>query len=642
MRVIFFLFVWVVFLGWGCSNYSYKFSNSKNLAISEGFVEDFLFLEEKEQIVVIPFYLHHESIKKESVTLGVGDLRLNAIENEHFELHNILVAEVRASLVKYEIQIKIKDNQNVESDKFFELEVYSKSKNKRLKNRITIYLIEDDIDFVVPGNSITVKYLNSLNIMNSKEIGSIGYSKETDCLFVVDKANNSIVKIPYWSNPSLIHKVERLDWKGMGSLIGVLPFSKGFITLVDNGPKQRGEIILVNFDLEILDRQEIGYTPRNPRMSPNEKTIAVPCPGYPSVDYSDDPEGSVYLVEFSKDQTQLKRPYSIDFMGYPFQRHKLSEKGVRLFGPFASIMQDLEPNAVRFSSYSDKLFINFQVNNALAVYDYTSHAFDNIASYGWNDHSVAGYGFDAQKNLPRPFIGSWPIKSIPQPGDICLCDFSEGEIVFTANEGKPRKYETFNETIAFENLNFRGNLENLPYAYQYVDREFLGSLEISSVDGDSNNDGTLDNIIMFGSRSVSAYSPDSIRLLWNSGEQIERYLANSDTYERIFNADENSNEKKSTSNGKGPQPFKIECLQVGNRTYLLVLLKRLGGISIFDVTHPNHKKMVGYINSRSLYQLGGDLEPVDFVLIRNPIANAYTIAVSHSKSSTIGFYKLSF
>jgi hypothetical protein len=626
----------------GCSNYTYKFSSAKNLAISEGFVDDFIFIEKGEQMVSIPFYLHHESVKNNGITVGVGDLKLKAEENEHFELYNIVVAEVRPSLLKYEIQIRIKDNGKIESDKFFELEVYGAERNKRLKNRITVYLIEKNADFVVPGNTLQIKHLNSFQVLNSNELGEIGYSSGRDCIFVVDKANNSILTLPFWKDPARINTTERLDWKEKGIISGILPFSKGVIALLDHGPKQEGEVLLLNLNLEILDRHKIGYTPLSPKMGPNESIFAVPCPGYPSEDYAYDPVGSVYLFEFSKNHTQLVLHSRVDFSGYGTQKNELSDKGVRLYGPFATVAQDLEPNAVRFSMYADKLFINLQVNNAMAVYDYRAKTFDYLASYGWHDHAKPGHGLDVQRHLPQPFIGNWPIKSLPQPGDFCLCEFSEGEIVLTANEGKPRRYPNFTESIPFENLNIRGNATNLPEAYQFVDKEFLGLLEISSVDGDSNRDGRLDDILAFGSRSISAYTPDSLQLLWDSGEQIERYLSRSEIYGRIFNADQHSNLKKSTSVSKGPQPFRMECLQLGGRTYVVVLLKKLGGIAIFDLTHPDKKRMVSYVNSRSLYQHGGDLEPVDFVLIRNPINNSFTLAVSHAKSSSIGFYKLTF
>jgi hypothetical protein len=633
-----FLLLFVV----ACSNYHYKFSRSKNLAISEGFVDDFLFIEKGEQIVSIPFYLHHESIKNDGVTMGVGDLRLKANENEHFELYNILVAEVRPSLLKYEIQLKIKDNTQIESDKFFELEVYGADKNKRLKNRLTVYLIEKNVDFTVPGNALQIKHLNSFQVLNSNELGALGYSPAADCIFVIDRANNSLVKMPFWKDPARINTTERLDWKGKGIISGILPFSKGIIALLDQGPKEGGEVVLLNFELEILDSHKIGYTPINPRMGPNESIFAIPCPGYPSEDYAHDPRGSVYLFEFSKDYTRLKIHSIVDFSIFESQRNELSERGVRLYGPFASVAQDLEPNALRFSMYSDKLFINFQVNNAMGVYDYQKKTFEYLKSYGWNEHAKPGHGMDVQKHLPQPFIGSWPIKSLPQPGDFCLCEFSEGEIVFTANEGKPRRYANFTESIPFENLNIRGNAGNLPEAYQFVDKEFLGLLEISTVDGDNNRDGILDDVLVFGSRSISAYNPDSLKLIWNSGEQIERYLSKNEIYGRIFNADEHSNDKKSTSISRGPQPFRTECLQIGGRTYVVVLLKKIGGIAIFDLTHPDKKRMVSYVNSRTLFQHGGDLEPEDFVLIRNNFNNSFTLAVSHAKSSSIGFYKVTF
>lgn len=628
----------------GCGRYKYKFSSSSPGHVREGFQSDYLVLREDAGIVTIPFYLHHKTIREGSVTVGTGALHLNAAEGKDFRIVDIRVAEERPSVLRYDIHLEILNNIREDSDRFFQLEVFGENFGNRFKRTIRIFITDDDSNPQTPFTSIAEPlFMGRVVFGDQAEIFQTAYLKEGESLYSCDRANNILYRTEagsrgFMDSRNIIPK----DMSGFGRLTGIASNGNILLTTFDRGQRNRGLAVVLNKDMEVLDKIELGFSPVNPVFSEVNGFFAIPCAGYPDSLYSYDPVGEVYFLRVDQKENKIAASGALGIAKLDLSRRYMSEKGVRIMGPFATIAQDLEPQSVAFSADGKMLYVNFQENNGYLKWDLERDSLVDFFSYGMIDHSSEKSGFDAQPHLSVPVIARWPVNSLLQPGGICVCNIKGRDFILTANEGKGRTYPVYNEKSSLESLNLRAFGDDIKKLSQYNDSLLLGNLIVSSVDGDDNLDGFVDRWIKFGSRSLSVFDTDNGELLYDSGESIERWVANDGGWKQIFNADAFSNQLKSTSLGKGVKPKKVICRPFGNHYLAFVTLSDFGGVAVFDVSQPTQVKMVSYINSRHQRTYSGDFGP-EGILFWDRQDNPFgrdVLVISNAVSGSLVFYAL--
>jgi hypothetical protein len=63
---------------------------------------------------------------------------------------------------------------------------------------------------------------------------------------------------------------------------------------------------------------------------------------------------------------------------------------IRIFGPNASVAQDLEPEYIAVSPDSRTAYMSLQENNAVAVIDIPSGSVNRLLPLGYKDHNATG------------------------------------------------------------------------------------------------------------------------------------------------------------------------------------------------------------------------------------------------------------
>ena len=111
------------------------------------------------------------------------------------------------------------------------------------------------------------------------------------------------------------------------------------------------------------------------------------------------------------------------------------DPSVRVFGPNASVAQDLEPEYITISHDSRTAWVTLQEANAIAELDIVSRSFVRLAGLGFKDHSKPENAFDPSDRDPGIRIGTWPVFGMYQPD--AIVSFREGDETFLAmaNEG---------------------------------------------------------------------------------------------------------------------------------------------------------------------------------------------------------------
>jgi DNA-binding beta-propeller fold protein YncE len=185
------------------------------------------------------------------------------------------------------------------------------------------------------------------------------------------RAAVEILSIDDPSNPIKIAEIT--DPSGQLGIPSSLAFDRGLlaVALEDPDDTQRGRVVFGDADGNIISPPiEVGIQPEMLAFTPDGRKIVVINKGN-AVRYTPepiDPEASVSIITLRGRGGQSFSPLAetITFERFNGQLDLLRHAGVRIYGPGASVAQDLEPDSVTVSQDSQKAWITLNRNNALA------------------------------------------------------------------------------------------------------------------------------------------------------------------------------------------------------------------------------------------------------------------------------------
>ncbi len=306
-----------------------------------------------------------------------------------------------------------------------------------------------------------------------------------------------------------------------------------------------------------------------------------------------DPEGSVSVVDLRRGPERAT-VRTAGFTAYEQDRQALLDDGVRLFGPGASVAQDLEPEYIATSTNGRTAWVSLQENNAIATIDVRSAEVTAIRPLGVKDHALAGQGLDASDRDGGISIGPWPVQGLYQPDGIAAYAVKGRPYLVTANEGDARDYDCFAEEIRVKDLALDPTA--FPDAASLQADASLGRLTVSSTS--PGGPGGRTALEVFGGRSVSVRDALTGELAWDSGDALEALVA--ERQPTLFNATNDDNDSfDSRSDNKGPEPEGLDLGRLQGRTYAFVGLERSSSLVVIDVTDPRAGRVAGYASNRS-------------------------------------------
>lgn len=133
----------------------------------------------------------------------------------------------------------------------------------------------------------------------------------------------------------------------------------------------------------------VGYLPDMVVFTADGKKLLTANEGEPNgynQPASFDPEGSVSIIDLSGGIATAS-VQTASFAGFNGQIASLRAAGVRIYGPNATVAQDLEPEYIAISPDGTKAWVTLQENNAFAVVDIASATVNQIIPLGLKDHS---------------------------------------------------------------------------------------------------------------------------------------------------------------------------------------------------------------------------------------------------------------
>jgi hypothetical protein len=476
----------------------------------------------------------------------------------------------------------------------------------------------------------------------------VAHDPGTQRLFVVNGRDRrlDVLDIHDPANPV---KVAMVDMSPYGAVVNSVAVHNGLIAVaVEASPKTSpGAVVLLDSTLTVVNAVPVGALPDMVTFSPDGRWVLCANEGEPNT-YNNfgmetngpsiDPEGSITVIDLS---TGVATPsvrtatFTAFNSGVP--------AGVRIFGPGATVAQDLEPEYIAISENSSTAWVTLQENNALAVVDIASATVTRLIPLGAKDHSVPGFGLDASDQDGGINIQPWPIFGLFQPDSIASYRYQGQTYLVTANEGEARAdWPGFRDDARLNTLKLDTNV--FPNGDFLKQTNNLGRLTVSRIDGDIDNDGDLDAIYTYGARSFSIWTADG-ELVFDSGDELEQLTAA--LFPLNFNASHGNNTRDNRSPAKGPEPEGLAIGKAFGRTLALVGCERIGGVAMYDISNPFDPLLEDYVNTRSFagsfnFATSGDLGPEGVIFIsadQSPNGKPLVV-VAHEVSGSTAIFEI--
>lgn len=497
----------------------------------------------------------------------------------------------------------------------------------------------------------------TLEVLSTYQTGVFGegaaeiaaYDPATQQIFVVNGDSDQIDVLSI-ADPAAIALVTAIDYADYGDAANSVDVFDGVLAVAIEADAVDGNGAVAFYstaDLSFLAAVEVGVLPDMLAFTPDGTRVLTANEGEPSDDYATDPEGSVSIIDISGGVASVTQANvtTIGFADFNTDGARAAElpDDVRVYGPNATVAQDLEPEYIAVSPDSMMAYVTVQEANAIAVIDLATASIVEIRALGFKDHSVPGNELDANNDDGAISIVNWPVFGMYQPDAIAA--FAVGDVTYyvTANEGDTREYDGYSEEGAVED--FTLDAEAFPNAAELQTEAALGPLETVSSMGDTDGDGDYDALYIPGGRSFSIYAADG-SLVFDSGALIEQITAAAFPDEFNSNNDENGSFDDRSDN-KGPEPEGVVVGLVNDVPYAFIGLERIGGVLVFDVSDPAAPVFVTYANNRDFTGdaeagTAGDLGPegLEFVAAADSPTGAPLLIVSNEVSGSTTVYQI--
>ncbi|MFU8819999.1 MAG: choice-of-anchor I family protein [Gammaproteobacteria bacterium] len=485
----------------------------------------------------------------------------------------------------------------------------------------------------------------------------VAHDPQTQRLFVVNAQSGNIDVLDI-RVPAAPAKLFSLD---LGGIVNSVAVHGGLaVAAVEASPKtDPGRAVFFDAQGTVLASVQVGALPDMVTFTPDGKRVLVANEGEPNDAYDVDPEGTVSIIDLPADIGALTEAHVRTASFDKFNDAEL-DPSVRVFGPGATVAQDMEPEYITVSKDSQTAWVALQENNAIAVLDITAGEFTAIRGLGFKDHLRSGNELDVSDRDGGINIASWPVFGIYQPDSIASFDYQGRTYIVTANEGDARDYDGFSEESRFRALSgeimpcedsprlqqfYASNGMGISNLAQLRDNANMGRLTVTRANG-LRADGTCyEDIYAFGARSFSIWNAD-LQQVWDSGAEFERITA--ERYPEDFNSNHTQNGRDNRSDNKGPEPEGVTVAKLWGRTYAFIGLERIGGVMVYDVSDPYNAAFVQYLNNRDFgaepgTPEAGDLGAEGLVVIEaahSPIPGVPLLVVANEVSGTTTIFRI--
>ena len=581
-----------------------------------------------------------------SVNLVVKAAPFSTANSSDFTLTTQTLNFTSASATSQTITIPIIDDLLVEQhSEYFVLSLENPSGLTIGANPLTtIYIKDNETLAPTPSGDITLDYVGSFDPsgagVSTCEI--VVHDPVSQRLFTISALSKKL-EIINFANPSNLVLISSIDMTTYGGITSVA-VKNGIVAVASPNINEQlnGTVVFLNTNGIFLKQVTVGALPDMITFTPDGLKVLTANEGQPNDAYTTDPEGSISIIDISGGIPALSQANvtTLLFTAYNSQEATLIASGIRKTKLTSTLSQDFEPEYITVSADSQKAWVTIQENNAIAEINLATNSYSDLWPLGTKDTSIPGNGMDISDNNGQVLIANWPIKSYYIPDGVANYSVLGTNYLVTANEGDEKEYTGLNErttvgAIALDAINFP-NTTVLKSTFN------AGRMRVTNLNGNTDGDAQFEELYSLGSRSFSIFNATTKALVYDSGDDFEKYTALNPTFSAVFNADHSANTSKSRSRSKGPEPEGVTLAELFGKTFAFITLERIGGVMVYDITNPVNVKFVDYKNSRTISAYGGDNGPEGVTFIKaadSPNSKNY-VAVANEISGTISLFEV--
>lgn len=237
-------------------------------------------------------------------------------------------------------------------------------------------------------NDLKINYLSTYqtSVFDEGAAEIAAYDAASARLFFTN-ANANTLTILDISNPATPTKVADINLASYGGGVNSVAVYNGLVAVAVEGVAKTQPGKVVFFDVAGTFQREItvGALPDMVTFTSDGKKVLTANEGEPSDDYSVDPEGSVSIIDLSNGLGNLVVT-NVTFVDYNDKKESLINKGIRVFGPNATVAQDLEPEYIAITPDNSRAYVSLQENNAFAVINIATGRVLDLLPLGYKDH----------------------------------------------------------------------------------------------------------------------------------------------------------------------------------------------------------------------------------------------------------------
>ena len=542
------------------------------------------------------------------------------------------------------LSMNFPENAQTGSDRYFGLRIKEvRDGAVGVINEMMVYIKDNDQPVLLPREELSLVYAGSFPIRQGASAEVVVFDPATKRLYVANGLQNKL-EILSFNGPGTAALVRSVDLSSYGTSIQRIAIRNGIIAAAVQGANfGNGSVVFFNKDGDYVAKVQVGVLPDYLIFTPDGKKIVTANEGEPAPDYSVDPPGSISIITLPDNIAGIQQSsvQTLDFAAFDAQKTQLQAAGVRIFGPNASVSQDLEPESITILPNGSTAYVTLQENNALAVVDLITPKISSILPLGYKDHMLPGNALDVSDLGDQVLMANYPVLGVYSPDGISNFSVGGKNYLLTANEGESRNYSGLVEEVRFGFVEFPLDSAAFPNRSLLKLSSGLGRLNVSGKFGDTDGDGDYDKAYSFGGRSFGIWDEQG-KLVYESGDIFERVIASDPVYGAIFNAGNTNVRAKDRSDNRGPEPEEVIAAQVNGKTYAMISLKRIGGVMVFNVTDPQAPYFVRYVNNRSIASNTGDRGPegVLFISAEDSPNDTAMVVVANEISGSLTFYAI--
>ena len=265
---------------------------------------------------------------------------------------------------------------------------------------------QDSGDVTAPAVTLTPLGTYDSGFFDAEAAEIVTYDPATQRAFVVNGGAKTIDILDI-SDPAAPALVGQIDVTQYGGGANSVDFRDGvLVAAVEAAEKtDNGRILFLDSDGTLIASVEAGPLPDMITFTPDGAKVLTANEGEPNDAYDVDPTGSVTIVDISGGVANVTQDNVVTADFSAFNDAELAP-AIRIFGPNATVAQDLEPEYIAVAPDSSTAFVTLQENNAVAVVDLAAGEVTTLLPLGFKNFNAPVAGLTTTEFSERPVLGT--------------------------------------------------------------------------------------------------------------------------------------------------------------------------------------------------------------------------------------------